>query len=352
MKKTLVVSLIFIIIVGFVAFRLATNKKKINEKKQPVKIENVQIPVTITLVREEVQEAGLVKTGMLAPFKEAKVLSVSSGNLQRLLFKLGDKVQQGQPLAIIDTRLLELDLQRSTSNVAKLKRDLQTYTELLEGNAATQEKVNDIRQHYNDAQNQVEQLHRQIADATIKAPTSGIIGSKAVEEGMFVSTGTEIASIINLSQVKVQVYLTEAEVYQVAPDQKIKLTTDVYPDKSFAGIVTFISPQANEAYNYQVEITAANNKDTPLRSGTFVYADFSRKTTRKVMLIPREALIESTQQASVYTSENGKAVLRRIKVGATYGSDIQVTGGLRPGEQVITSGQINLKDGILINISK
>ncbi|AXY72567.1 efflux RND transporter periplasmic adaptor subunit [Paraflavitalea soli] len=352
MKKTLILSLFLIIIIGVVAARLAANKKKINAKKQPLKIENIRIPVTIISVREEIQEASLVKTGMLAPFKEAKLLSVSSGNLQRLLFNLGDNVRQGQPLAIVDTRLLELDLRRSASNVDKLKRDLQTYTELLEGNAATQEKVNDIRQQYNDARNHVEQLQRQIADATIKAPTSGIIGSKGVEEGMFVSTGTQIASIINLSQVKVQVYLTEAEVYQVSLGQNIKLTTDVYPDRSFAGTVTFISPQANQAYNYQVEITAPNNKDTPLRSGTFVYADFSRKTTRKVILIPREALLESTQHASVYTVQNGKAVLRSIKVGAEYGDNIQVTEGLQPGEQVITSGQINLKDGALINMSK
>jgi membrane fusion protein, multidrug efflux system len=352
MRKTLVVSLIFITIIGFVAFRLAANKKKINAKKQPVKIEYVQIPVTVASVREEVQEARLVKTGMLAPFKEVKVLCVSSGNLQLLLFNLGDNVRQGQPLAIIDTRLLELDLQKSVSNVAKLKRDLQTYTELLEGNAATLEKVNNIRQNYNDAQNQVEQIRRQIADATIKAPTSGIIGSKAVEEGMFISTGAEIASIINLSQLKVQVYLTEAEVYRISPGQKIKLTTDVYPNESFAGIVTFISPQANQAYNYLAEITAANNKNTPLRSGTFVYADFSAKTARKVILIPREAIIESTRNASVYTVKNGKAVLRSIKVGAEYDGNIQVTEGLQPGEQVITSGQINLKDGTLVNILK
>lgn len=352
MKKILVVSLIFIVTIGLIAFKLVTNKQKINEKNQPAKIENVQIPVTTAVVREEVQEVGLVKTGMLAPFKEAKVLSVSSGNIQRLLFNLGDNVRQGQALAIIDTRLLELDLQKSESKAAKLKRDLQTYTDLLEGNAATQEKVNDIRQNYNDAQNEVEQLHRQISDATIKAPTNGIIGSKTVEEGMFVSSGAEIASIVNLSQLKVQVYLTEAEVYQIAPGQKIKLTTDVYPNKSFAGTVTFISPQANQAYNYQTEITAANNKDTPLRSGTFVYADFSRKTAQKVILIPREALIESTQNASVYTVQNGKAALRSIKVGAEYGDNIQVNEGLQPGEQVITSGQINLKDGTLINISK
>lgn len=352
MKKKLIISLILIATIGFVAFKLARNKKKINEKNQPAKIENVHIPVTTASVKEEVLEAGLVKTGMLAPFKEAKVLSANSGNVLRLLFSLGDNVRQGQTIAVIDTRLLELDLQKAESNAAKLSRDLQTYMDLLEGSAATQEKVNDVRQSYSDAQNKVEQLRRQIADATIKAPTGGIIGSKVVEEGMFVSIGAEIASIVNLSQLKVQVYVTEAEVYQMTVGQKIKLTTDIYPEGMFSGKVTFISPQANEAYNYRVEITAANNKDALLRSGTFVYADFSKKTAHKVLLIPRESLIESTQNASVYVAQNGKAVLRRIKVGAEHGSNIQITDGLQVGDQVVTSGQINLKDGTLINISK
>lgn len=352
MKKKLIVSLVCIGIIGFIIFKLAANKKDINQKNQPAKVENIHIPVTIAMVKEEVKEAGLVKTGILAPFKEAKVLSVSGGNIQHLMFNLGDHVHQGQTLAIVDTHLLQLDLQKAESNVSKLKRDLQTYADLLEGNAATQEKVNDIRQTYQDAQNEVERLRRQIADAAIKAPTGGIISTKAVEEGMFVSTGAEIASIVNLSQLKVQVYLTEAEVYQIRQGQKIKLTTDVYPDRAFFGIVTFISPQANQAYNYQVEITAANEKDAPLRSGTFVFADFSRKTIQKIMLIPREALNESTQNASVYVVQEGKAVLRNIQTGVEYGSNIQVLGGLETGDQVITSGQINLKDGTLINISK
>ncbi len=352
MKKKLIVTLVCIGIIGLIIFKLVSNKKKIDETNQPAQVENIRIPVTVAPVTREIQQVSIVKTGVFAPFKEAKVLSVSSGNVQRLLFELGDNVHQGQTLAVIDTRLLELDLQKSESNVLKLKRDVQTYTELLEGNAATREKVDDIRQEYNDALNRSRQLRRQIADAGIKAPTEGIIGTKLVEEGMFVSAGTEIASIINLSQLKVQVYLTEAEVYQVTMRQKIKLTTEVYPDKTFTGTITFISPQANQAYNYQVEITANNDKDTPLRSGTFVSADFSKQTSQEILLIPRQALNASIQDASVYVVQGDKVVLRNIRVGGEYGGNIQVTEGLKAGEQVITSGQINLKDGALINVSK
>ncbi len=352
MKKKLIVTLVCIGIIGLIIFKLAFNKKKINETNRPAQVENIRIPVTVSPVTREIQQVSIVKTGVFTPFTEAKALSVSSGNVQRLLFELGDNVRQGQTLAVIDTRLLQIDLQKSESNVLKLKRDVQTYTELLEGNAATREKVDDIRQEYDDALNQSRQLRRQIADANIKAPTDGIIGTKPVEEGMFVSAGTEIASIVNLSRLKVQVYLTEAEVYQVTMGQKIKLTTEVYPGKTFTGTITFISPQANQAYNYQVEITVNNDKDSPLRSGTFVSADFSKQTTEEILLIPRQALNTSIQDASVYVVQDEKAVLRNIKVGGEYGGNIQVTEGLKAGEQVITSGQINLKDGALINVSK
>jgi RND family efflux transporter MFP subunit len=352
MKKILIITLVGIGITGMVVFKLVSNKRKINEQNKPVKVEDIRIPVTVAVAKEEIQQVGMIKTGMLAPFKEAKVLSISSGNIQRLFCNLGDNVHLGQTIAVIDSRLLELDLQKSASNVSKLRRDLQTYTELLAGNAATREKVDAIRQDYNDAVNQVQQLQRQIADASIKAPIGGIVGAKHVEEGMFVTAGTEIASIVNLSQLKVQVNLTQAEVYQVTLGQKIKLTTDVYPDKPFQGTITFISPQANQAYNYQVEITASNDKNAPLRSGTFVYADFSKSTKQNILLIPREALIESTQDASVYLVKDGRAFLTNINVGGEYGNGIQVISGLQPGDQVITSGQINLKNGSLINVSK
>lgn len=352
MKKKIIVTLVCIGIIGLIIFKLASNKKKIDETNQPMQVENIRIPVTVSPVTREIQQVSIVKTGVFTPFREAKALSVSSGNVQRLLFELGDNIRQGQTLAVIDTRLLEIDLQKSESNVLKLKRDVQTYTELLEGNAATREKVDDIRQEYDDALNQSRQLRRQIADASIKAPTDGIIGTKPVEEGMFVSAGTEIASIVNLSRLKVQVYLTEAEVYQVTMGQEIKLTTEVYPGKTFTGAITFISPQANQAYNYQVEIAVDNDKGSPLRSGTFVSADFSKQTSQEILLIPRQALNASIQDASVYVVEEGKAVLRNIKVGGEYSGNIQVTEGLEAGEQVITSGQINLKDGALINVSK
>ena len=352
MKTKHVVIIVAILLTGAVAYKLSVNKSKINEKNSMPIVTDVRIPVKVATVQNQLLEVSIKKTGNLAPFKEAKALAMAGGTIQRLRFNLGDQVSQGQVLAITDTRLLQLELQKAETSAAKLKGDLDTYTELLQGKAATQEKVNDLHQNYLDALNQVNQARRNLSDAAIKAPTSGIISAKAVEEGVYVSAGGEIATIINLSKAKVQVNLTESEVYQVVQGQSVKITTDVYPGKVFSGTISFISPQADPTHNYPVEIMVDNAGRSILRSGTFVYADFSKKTKQQLLVIPREALTESIKNASVYVVADNIARQRTIQTGVEFGGNIQVISGLLPGDKVVTSGQINLKDGSPVSVTK
>jgi membrane fusion protein, multidrug efflux system len=352
MKTKYIVIIVLVAIVLLIGFKLSSNKRKLNEKNTPPPVTVVHIPVKVAPVKEQLQDIRIIKTGNLAPFKEAKALAITGGTLQQVRFDLGDHVSQGQVLAVTDTRSMQLDLQKAEANAAKLRNDLNTYTELLQGKAATLEKVNDIRQNYQDAVNQVDQVRRSLADAAIKAPTGGIISAKPVEQGMFVNPGAEVATIVNLSKAKVQVNLTETEVYQVEQGQQVKITADVYPGKTFNGTISFISPQADQTHNYLVEILVDNTQKALLRSGTFVYADFSRKTSQQVLLIPREAITESIKNASVYVVEKDVVHLRNVQTGIEMGSMVQIRSGLREGEQVVTSGQINLKDGSPITISK
>ncbi|SHH92093.1 RND family efflux transporter, MFP subunit [Flavobacterium sp. CF108] len=344
MKKKSIIALVVLGLIVLIVFRLASNKNTIDKRNSPIATNPTAIPVTVATVVQETLQSALLKTGELAPYKQATALATASGNVLKLNFELGTQVQQGQLLGRIDTRLLQLDLQKSQSSAAKLKRDLQTYSELLEGNAATREKVEEIRQNYTEAINRSSQLQRQISDATIKAPISGTISARPVEEGVFVTSGTQVATIVNLSRIKVTVSLSESEVYQIKEGQTATLQTEVYPDKQWLGKVSYINPQADAAHSYAVEITAENNKEAPLRSGTFVKINFSNNKPQTALLIPREALLESTSDASVYIIEQGRAILRPIKVGAQYNSRIAVLEGLSPGQKVVTSGQINLQN--------
>lgn len=352
MKRKYITGIVAALLVSLIVYKLATNKKVLDEKNKGTQITSIRIPVKVASVTSRLVEINIIKTGQLAPFKEAGVLTTSAGILKQLPFQLGDQVQQNQVLAIMDNQALQLDLQKSEANVAKLKTDLATYAELLGGKAATQERVNGIKQDYENAFNQSQQIRKQIEDASIKAPISGIISSKNMEQGEFAPAGTEVATIVNLSKAKVLVNLTETEIYSVNLGDMVKITTDVYPGKILEGRISFISPQADPTHNYVVEIMINNTQQSMLRSGTFVDADFFKKTSQQALLIPREAIIESIQSPAVYVVVKNRVHQKEIRVGREISGMVEVLSGLQNSEQVVVSGQINLKEGTEINISK
>ncbi|WP_158795627.1 efflux RND transporter periplasmic adaptor subunit [Pedobacter sp. L105] len=352
MVRKYIIRIIIVVIILLIAFKLFSNKKQLDEKNKPVVATAVRIPVKAGGVQEQLLDLSIKKTGTLAPFQEAKVLAASSGTIQYLKFKLGDRVKQGQVLAVMDSRLLQLDQQKAATNLSKLKNDLQTYTELYAGHAATEEKLNQTRQDYNDAVNQLNHAKKQLDDAGLKSPTNGIISVKDVEQGVFVNAGAEIATIVNVSEIKVQVNLTENEVYQVKQGQHVKITTEVYRGKVFNGTISFVSPQADATHSYAVEVMIDSDPQYVLHSGTFVYADFSKYTRQQVLVIPREALAESVQNASVYVVINNRARQKTVVTGREMGDFIEILSGLNKNDVVVLSGQINLKDGTPVSISK
>lgn len=351
MKSKFIIIAVCVLLAGWIAFQLASNKKKLNEKNRAAPQSAIRIPVKVALVQQLVQETSITKTGNIAPFKEAKVLVLKGGMIRKLRFELGDQVKEGQILATLDMQSLELDLQKAESNASKLKNDLKVYTELMEGKAATQEKVNDITKNYQDAVNQVEQIKKSLADASIKSPITGIVASKSAEEGMFVNGGGEIASVIALSKAKVAVSLTEREVYQITDGQSVKIKADVFPSLVFSGRVSFISPQADATNSYRVEITFDNNDRSFLRSGTVVNVNFSNDKSRSLIAIPRDALLESIQNASVYVVADSVVHRKSIQTGVEMGGNIEVIKGLTVGDVVVTAGQINLKEGSKVSVT-
>ncbi|SEN14732.1 RND family efflux transporter, MFP subunit [bacterium A37T11] len=351
MKQKYTLILVLIVIVLLAGYKLYVNKQAINRKNTPQVANNIKIPVLIDTVSEQITVSNLVKTGNVAPFQEASVSATGGGTLTKFNVELGDHVQQGQVLAQLDAGTIEINLRNSETNETKLKNDLQTYTELLNGKAATQEQVNGIRQNYLNAKSQSDQLRKQLSDTRIKAPISGIVSAKSILQGEVYSPGREIARIINLAQAKVQVFLTEKEVYRVKEGQPVKISTDVYPGQVFEGRVSFISPQSDASHSYLTEIRINNTQKAVLRSGTFVYADFSTQSQQQVLTIPREAIIESIQAPAVYILDNNRAKLRYIKVGHEIEGRVEVQEGLKKGELVVVSGQINLQDGTQVSIT-
>ncbi|GAB3263552.1 multidrug efflux RND transporter periplasmic adaptor MexH [Larkinella harenae] len=349
-KSTIIVVLAFVAITALIGFRLASNKKTIDEKnKQPTNT-NVAIPVTITRVEEGEVNQQLVKTGNLIPFKEASITATTAGRVTQVNFNLGSQVRQGSVLVQLDNKLKELSLEATELNIGKLKKDVARYNTLLAGNATTEIQVNETKYNYENAVNQAEQIKKQIQDANVKAPISGQIVKKDIEPGEYISPGTVLGTVLDVNRLKVNVLVNESDVYQLRKGQSVRITADVFPGKTFSGQISYIAPQGTEEHNYPVEITMASAGG--LKAGTFVNVDFSQKSNQKALQIPRTALVESIKNPYVYVVEGNVAKQRKIKVGREFGDTIEVLEGLSAGDQVVATGQLNLSDGKAVQITK
>ncbi|HET8573490.1 MAG TPA: efflux RND transporter periplasmic adaptor subunit [Edaphocola sp.] len=347
MKKKVIIIGIVVLIVGGIAYKLAANKKVI-EANSKMANTNIIIPVNIITAGLSKPENNLVKTGTLIPFKDADITAVSAGKLTSVNFELGDYVTEGAILATVDNAGLRLSLEAAELSRNKAEKDFKRYKALLAGEATTEMNFQDAKLNFENAQNQIEQIQKQISDNRIKAPVSGQIVSKLKEAGEFVSPGTVLGHIVDVNRLKVDVMVGEHDVYSLKNGTPVKVTTDIYPGVTFDGKVIFISQSGDAVHNYQVEVALQNRKDHPLRAGSFAYVDFNRKSQEDLLLVPKSALIHSLDKPMVYVVENGKAKAVNITVGQTYGNDIAVISGLQPGQQVITSGLVNISDGTAV----
>jgi multidrug efflux system membrane fusion protein len=350
MKRKGWIILTIVILAGLIAWRLASNKHKLNEKKKPVALSAVAIPVNIDTVMLGTVEEQLVRTGTLVPWQEADIAATTAGTLQSVGFSLGSLVRRGGAVAHIDSRALQLRLEAAQLQQQKFSKDYARYKVLLAGEATTEANLQEVRYNLDNANNQIAQIMKQMADNVIKAPINGQIVAKNTEAGEFVNPGAILGKVVDNSTLKVDVLVGEADAYKLRTGQEIIVTTELYPGYVFKGKIIFISQQADAAHNYQVQVRLPNPTATPLKAGTFVNVDFIQPSAQPGIQIPRSALAESLKNPYVYVVSNGRSLRRIITVGRDLGSKVEVLAGLQPGELVVTNGQINLSDSGAVTI--
>lgn len=352
--KRIIKLTIWVLVLGglgyFAVTKLGQNKAKLEADAKLSQERNTIIPVVTAKVEMATMSGEFNVVGNFAPYKQAVVMSETAGKIITLNFDNGTKVQAGATLASVDNELLKIQLETTKTNLAKAENDLGRLQKLLGEGGVTQQQIDDAKLGIENLKQQIKGTQKQISMSFVKAPISGIITNKMVEKGSLISPAMQLATITDISRLKMQVYLTEEQVITVKKGQKISLQADLFPEKKFEGTVTFIDVNAGPSRRYLVEIEIMNSGES-LKAGMTGTVFFKGGSTRQVLAIPRESIVGSLQDAKVYVVENGKAVLRSIVSGSVFNGHVQVQDGLKEGETIVVSGQINLEDGKEINIA-
>ena len=349
MKKTLITTGIIGLLLCGMVWKLAANKKEINIRKE---VQAGEASVSVSVATAEFKETSgeLQLVGTAEPCKEVTVASETSGKIVQLNFKMGDFVAQGTVLAKVDDTYKRLAFENAQINYDKFKEDYERYQVLRKGDAVTESQLRDMRIGFENASIQLETAKKQWDDTKVIAPFSGYITSKNTELGAFVNMGTPIAGIADIAQLKVQLTVSESDVYQLHTGMEASVNTDIFPNTNFKANISGIGQRGNNAHTYPVEILIANNMKAPLKAGTYVNVSVNAGKTGKTLMIPRDAIVSSVKEPSVYIVKNDVVKLTKITTGRQYNGYIEVLSGISEGEQVVTNGQINLVDGVRVGV--
>lgn len=346
--KNIIIALIIIAVVILAVFKLISNRDK--NTKQTEVLSGNKVAVTTADVEKINASFTLEFTGTSYPDKELDIAAETAGKLASVNFELGQHLQPGGILATIDDKIKKLAYESAKIDAEKLKKDYVRTENLYKGGTASEQELDKAKQSYETAANKVEECEKQIAYTKITTSIPGIVTKKNVEKGSYVNNGTIIASIVDISKLKIKMNISENNVYYLETGNTVKITTNVYPGMEFSGKIKYISPNTNEAHNYQVEAEMANSTKNPIKAGTFVTVNSTIKTGKDGLFIPREALLGSINDAKVYVVEEGKARIHKITVGRQSEDKLEVISGLSEQDKVITSGQVNLADNKPIKI--
>ena len=354
--KTLLYILIAAGLLGGGAYIISKNKKETDAQTEIIASKNAEVPVNIVTADYEHISSDYSSNGTFAPLQNMQLSSEISGQVTRVFVKEGDYVRAGQTVATIKKDQLEVDHSNATANYQNAIVDNQRYENAFKTGGVTKQQLDQSRLQLKNAKNALNAANIKVGDANVRTLISGFINKKTVEPGAVVSPGTPLFEIVNVSKLKLQVTVNEAEVATLRVGNPIKVTASVYPDKEFAGRISFIAPLADASLNFPVEITIDNNPNNDLRAGMYGTAVFSSKETgtqHSYMLLPKEAFVDGVSSNKVFVlQKDNTAKLVKVVGGKIFGDKVEITDGIKVGDRVVTSGQINLTDGTKVSIIK
>jgi len=293
----------------------------------------------------------VVVTGSVQPNESLELKSETAGKITKIYFQEGRSVKKGDLLVQVNDVEIKAELTKQRFN-KKLNEGIEfRQRKLLEKDAISQEEYDNALNRLNTSLADISVLEAQLEKTKIRAPFDGIIGLRYVSEGALIATSTPIANLYNISPAKIEFAIPGRYSMQVKPKQKINFTVE--SDTSvFVGEVYAIEPQI-DANTRTLKIRAlAENTKGLLLPGQFVRVELILGSTNNAILVPTEAVIPELNGHKVFINENGKAKEVVVQTGIRDNLRLEIVSGLHPQDTLITTGILQLRNGLDIQITK
>jgi len=314
-----------------------------------------QVVVSAVKALPQAWQPELKAVGSLRAARGVDVSSEIEGLVSSVHFKSGDEVRAGQVLVQLnaDAEIAQLRVLEAAAELAGTvyERDRRQFEVQAVSRATLDADAADLK----GKRAQVAQQAALVGKRTILAPFAGRVGIGTVNPGQYLKAGDRIVTLQALDPIYVDFALPQQELSRIAPGQRVVITTDARPGKTFSGRVTAFSPKVDpQTRNVQVEALVRNPR-RELLPGMYASIEVRAGTAQRYLTLPRTAVTFNPYGETVFIVEekgkgpDGKPALTVrqtfVTLGPARGDQVAVLSGVKEGETVVTSGQLKLKTG-------
>ncbi len=341
-------------LVGFNAFRDHAIKQFFAGNKPP------PTPVSIAVAKSEVIPNLLKAVGDLAAVHQVNVTSDVSGRITGIMFEAGSTVKADSPLVQLFDAPDQGDLASFKAQAVVGQLSLDRAKQLAAKQFGPQSTVDQAQATYDQAIAGIAKTQALISQKLVRAPFDGELGVRHIEVGQYLTAGTMIVTLTDLSMLYANFTVTEKQSAQLKVGQTVRVQVDAYPQRNFEGKITTIEPQISaDTRNIHVQATIAN-PDLILKTGMFTTTTVVLPDNPAVVTVPETAVDYTLYGDSVFLltekkDDDGKTSLTAVRTFVRTGNRIEgrteILSGVKPGDRVVAVGQLKLQSGAAVAIS-
>lgn len=314
-------------------------------------------PESVTSAKAEAQEwdRAVNAVGSLRADQGVTVSSEGQGTVKRIAFESGARVQAGDVLVELDSEVERAQLAAAQAKAALADVNIARARDLQERNVISKSEFDAVDAANKQSLADVKSLQAVLEKKTMRAPFTGRVGIRTVNLGQFLDRGNPIVTLQALDPIHVDFWLPQQRVSEIKPGYTVRLAIDARPGVVFEGKVAAISPEVDAtSRTVRVEATLAN-PDEQLSPGMFVNVSVVAPEKSAVVAVPAMAIYYQPYGDTVFVAKETKdaksgqtvkiAEQRFVKVGESKGDFVNILSGVKPGEEVVTTGAFKLSNG-------
>lgn len=297
----------------------------------------------------------ITASGVIRGVSEARVVSETQGIIRDVRFELGEEVTAGEVLVALDSEIERLQMEQARRQLETARLELRATEQLAERGSTSQAELARVRANAAGAEAAYEQAKKRFEDKTITAPISGRVAARSenVTPGNYLNPGVEVARIVDLRELEMEIAVGEREVGYLAPGTPVSVSIPACPDLEAqqARVASVAAGSDAATGSFPAIIRWENTCGDEVRSGMSASARIEPQGVEEVLVVPTQAIGRDSEGAFVFLAAEGGARRARVETGRRLGSRTEITAGLSAGDIVITTATSRLRDGDAVEVT-